>query len=437
MGRLAETIQNRLPKGDFVRNVVTLMTGTTFAQALTIIITPVLTRIYIPGDFGILGVYTSIIGVLAVICCGRYELAIVLPEKDEDASNLILVSILWTLVSTVTTLLIIMVGGEWLAGILKSPAIITWLWLLPLNVFCIGFFQTLNYWNTRFKNYKRLATRQITQSSVTAGAQLGFGFLTNAGAGGLIAGQLIGLFAATSFLINKFRIEDYVKVKRSLSRLELRKVADLYKKYPIYSMLPSVVDSLTVALPVIFFTKYFDLGITGQYALGVRLLLLPGALIGAAVAQVYFQKIAEDYNQSGSIAATVEKTCKALLMIAVPFCLAIMLLGPWLFTFFFGSNWTTAGEFARILAPDIALRFVASPLSIVFGVINRQEISALWQMTALAVTAASLGISLTVYDAYHSIAFLMGSDLLIYALYLVLIFRVSGAEFKNVLRMVK
>ncbi len=437
MGRLSETIQKLLPKGGFVRDVVTLMTGTAFAQSLTIIITPVLTRIYTPGDFGVLGIYTSIIGILAVICCGRYELAIVLPEKDEDASNLILASLLWTVVSTATVLVIIIIWGEWVASILKSPAITTWLWLLPINVLGLGLFQTLNYWNTRFKNYKRLATRQITQSSATASAQLGFGFLTKLGAGGLIAGQLIGLFIATSFLIKKFTIEDYVNVKRSLSVRELRKVAAKYKKYPIYSMLPSILDSLTVALPVMFFAKYFNLGITGQYSLGVRLLSLPASLIGAAVAQVYFQKIAVEYNRTGSIAAIVQQTCKALLMIAGPFCLIIMLLGPWLFTFFFGSNWTTAGEFSRILAPDIALRFVASPLSIVFGAVNRQEISALWQLIALVITSASLGLSLTMHDAYRSISFLMVSDLLLYSLYLFLIFRVSGAELKNIFRVAK
>lgn len=388
-----------------------------------------------PEDFGALGVYTSIIGILAVICCGRYEQAIVLPEEDKDASNLILVSILWTLISAAIVLLIIIIKGEWIANILKSPALITWLWLLPINVLFLGAYQTLNLWNTRFKNFKRLATRQITQSFVTASTQVSFGFLPKLGAGGLIGGQLIGLVAATCFLIRKFITEDYMRVKNSLSKQVIKKVVAEYKKYPIYSMLPSILDSLTVALPIMFFSTYFNLSISGQYSLAIRLLYLPSSLIGTAVAQVYFQKLAEEYNQTGNISIIVKNTFKSLLIIAVPFCFVIMLLGPWIFTFFFGSNWTISGIYSRILAPSMALRFVVSPLSRVFGALNRQEISAIWQVIALAVTAASLGISIILKNALFSVLFLTISDLMIYSLYLFFIFRVSGVELKNVFRM--
>ena len=435
--KFRQLIQKPKTSVSFVQNVVTLMTGTTFAQVLTIIIMPVLTRIYTPGDFGILGVYTSIIGILAVICCGRYELAIVLPEEDKDACNLILVSILWTLITALIILIIVIVGRGWVAFLLKSPRIATWLWLLPINVFCLGLYQTLNYWNTRFKNYKRLAKRQITQSSVTAGVQLSLGFLTKLGAGGLIIGQLVGLIIAISFLIKKFIIEDYVSLKLCFSKQGIIKVAAKYKKYPIYNMLPSILDSLTIALPVMFFTKYFDLDIAGQYSLGVKLLYLPASLIGAAVAQVYFQKIAEEYNKTGDVTKIVKETCKSLLVIAIPFCLIMMLLGPWLFTFFFGSNWRMAGEFCRILAPAIALSFVVSPLSRVFGALDRQEISALWQVIALVATATSLGISLILQNTYYSVLLLMLNNILLYSLYLFLIFRVSGVEVKKLVKVVE
>ncbi len=432
--KLAQAILDRLPEGSFIKNVLTLMTGTVFAQALTLIITPVLTRIYTPDDFGLFGVYISIIGICAILCCGRFDMAIVLPEEKEEASNLVLASLIWTFLFTIIVLLIINIWGESVASLLGSPTAKTWLWLLPVNVFFLGVFQTLNYWNTRHKNYERLATRKMTQSSLTAVAQLSFGFLTKVGAVGLIAGQLIGLFGATSFLIKKFTEEDFSNVKRNLSTHRIRTVATRYKKYPIFNMLPSVIDSITVALPVLFFTKYFDLNVAGQYSLGVRLLYLPASLIGAAVAQVYFQRIAEEYNKTGSIDIIVRRIFKALVMIAIPFCLIIMIMGPWLFSFFFGSAWTTAGEFCRILAPAIGLRFAVSPLSQVFGAVNKQEVSAIWQVTAFVITVASLGLSLLFRDAYYSVSFLMISDLFVYSFYLFLIFKVSGVELNPIRR---
>ncbi len=42
------------PKSKFSRNVLTLMTGTTISQAIPIAISPILTRIYTPEDFGMM-----------------------------------------------------------------------------------------------------------------------------------------------------------------------------------------------------------------------------------------------------------------------------------------------------------------------------------------------------------------------------------------------
>ena len=47
------------------------MTGTTIAQAIPIAISPILTRIYIPEDFGVFALYMSLAFILSVIATGR------------------------------------------------------------------------------------------------------------------------------------------------------------------------------------------------------------------------------------------------------------------------------------------------------------------------------------------------------------------------------
>ena len=81
-------IKSLKPKSEFSRNVFTLMTGTTIAQAIPIAISPILTRIYTPEDFGLLALFLAITIIIGSIANGRYELAIMLPEKDEDAINI-------------------------------------------------------------------------------------------------------------------------------------------------------------------------------------------------------------------------------------------------------------------------------------------------------------------------------------------------------------
>ncbi len=63
------------------RNILTLMTGSTIAQAIPIAISPILTRLYTPEDFGVLALFTSLVTIFSVISTGRYEFAIMLPKK--------------------------------------------------------------------------------------------------------------------------------------------------------------------------------------------------------------------------------------------------------------------------------------------------------------------------------------------------------------------
>jgi O-antigen/teichoic acid export membrane protein len=94
-------------KSEFTRNVLTLMTGTTIAQAIPIAISPILTRIYTPEDFGIFALFIAISSIVGSIVNGRYELAIMLPKKDEDAINILVLGLIIT--SFISLLLLILI----------------------------------------------------------------------------------------------------------------------------------------------------------------------------------------------------------------------------------------------------------------------------------------------------------------------------------------
>ena len=96
-------------KSEFSRNVLTLMTGTTIAQAIPIAISPILTRIYTPEDFGLFAIFIAITSIFGSMANGRYELAIMLPTKDEDAINIFALGfIISTFISLVLLLLVVL-----------------------------------------------------------------------------------------------------------------------------------------------------------------------------------------------------------------------------------------------------------------------------------------------------------------------------------------
>lgn len=81
-------IMNRIRKIIFsntFKNLSTLMSGTVIAQLIGILASPLLSRLYTPSNFGLWGTFLSIVAVITVIASLKYELGIILEEKEESA----------------------------------------------------------------------------------------------------------------------------------------------------------------------------------------------------------------------------------------------------------------------------------------------------------------------------------------------------------------
>ncbi len=139
----------KLHGSEFARNVGTLMSGTAIAQAIPVLVSPILSRIYSPDDFGILALFMAISIVISVISTGRYELAIMLPEEKRDASNILALAVILTFFTSIVTLILILILKGFIADFFDEPGIENWLYLIPLVVLFTGTYNTFNYWSTR------------------------------------------------------------------------------------------------------------------------------------------------------------------------------------------------------------------------------------------------------------------------------------------------
>lgn len=428
------SVLEQFKQGSSARNVLTLMSGTAIAQGLALGFAPVLTRIYKPEDFGVLGLYISIVGIFSVIICWRYELAIVLPRENKDAANILIMSIIINAGMCILALLGVVFFADTLSSWVGMPELVSWLWLMPISLFLSGLYQAFNYWSTRNKQFKRLSISKVNRAATGGGCQLGLGFLTNLGAGGLLGGYIFGQLAGAGVLIGQVLKNDCKAILDAISRSTMVKQAGKYRKYPIYGSWPSLLNNLTASIPVFFFARFFDSAIVGFYSLGMRILQVPLSLIGMSISQVFFQRIAEEYNRGGMIQPLVQKTFKRLFLLSLP-VLCVMLLAPPLFELLFGVEWRIAGVYVQILSPALAIKFVASPLSVVFGVLNRQELATIWKVFSLISTSVFLFASLIFSDPFYSMVFLSINDVFLYLLYLIMIFKVSaGVSIINILK---
>ena len=75
-------------KSEYIRHIITIVTGTMFAQLLPLLITPLLTRLYSPESFGLFANFIAITAIISSIVSLRLEMAILLPKSTKIAQFL-------------------------------------------------------------------------------------------------------------------------------------------------------------------------------------------------------------------------------------------------------------------------------------------------------------------------------------------------------------
>lgn len=368
---------------EFSKNVLTLATGTTLAQAIPVAISPILTRIYTPEDFGVLSIFMAASAILGSIISGKYEIAIMLPKHTDKAFKIFqLCCIIVFSLSIILFVLIIFFKTE-IALFLKSPEVENWLILTPISVFSIGVYNALKIFNTRVKNFKEIAISNVYKSAGGGFTQLGLGALSY-GVFGLIGGQIISYLGGGGILVKS--ILNYFPIKHFIDFRTAKNLLFRYCKFPLYTLPGTLLNVTNLNILSFLISGIFSTQILGFYALANRMLGLPSVVIGQNIGQVYFQKMTETKNKGGDTKKIFSNSFKKLLLLSVPiFTFAYLTIEP-LFVFVFGSNWYSSGQYAKILIPLIAIRFISSSLSSTTNIFEKQQLTLLFGTILLTTT---------------------------------------------------
>lgn len=356
----------------FLKNILTLMTGTTIAQVLPILASPLLTRIYTPADFGGFGLFMSILSIFSVVACWRYELAIALPEKDRDALNILCLSIMIGCINCLLLSAFIPLfpyAGKWIG---LSNEVVQVLWLLPVSIFLVGLYQALNQFAIRKKLFRRMAASQMGRSITIVGGQVGMGLFVSIGSASLIVGQILGQFVSALLLFRTIRKKEKKSIRTSIKWDLIKQQLVRYKKFPIFSTWSSLMNTSSVHLPLLLLAVFFSPAAVGMYTLANRVLMTPVSIIGTAISQVFLQKATEEnrHQRLGDFSLIVFK--KLLAFGLVPLTL-LTIVAPELFTVIFGSEWEKAGMYVQFLSIWVLFVFISSPLSSIFNILELQK----------------------------------------------------------------
>lgn len=387
------------PRGQFSRSVTVLARGTVLGQAITVLVSPILTRLYTPEDFGVLGVYASILGIITVVASLRYEYAIPLPEDDQTAANVLAFCFILLLGMSLLSWFVVWRLGEQIVVWANVPGLKPYLWLIPLGMFGAGTYQILNYWAVRKRDFPRLARTRLSRGVARAALQVGVGF-AHSGPLGLLLGQLAGETAGSASLGLAAWRKNRALFK-AVSLQGIRWAGTKFRRFPLFSSWGSLINALGIQVPQLLFAAFYGAQVAGWFALGQRVIAGPLNIVVDSVAQVYFgeaARLAKD-NPKAMRHLFLKLTGRLALAGGLPIAVSCA-LAPLFFTFVFGQEWETAGRYAQILAVMFAVRFAVVPLSHSLNILERQDLFSAWEGTRLILVAGGLLIG-HIWKASH------------------------------------
>ncbi|WP_306642816.1 lipopolysaccharide biosynthesis protein [Sanyastnella coralliicola] len=364
---------SQLKTSEFVKNVLTLLTGTALGQVIALVLSVIVTRIYDPEMFASLEHFAMFIGILGVIAGGKYEAAIMLPKTEEEAKHLLALTIRIGLFSGIGLTAVFFFFRDGIGNLIGNDDIKPYLWLVGPTVFFFVVRTAMGYWFSRQKNYKPASAAKVFFSAVSEPLKIGTG-AAGIRPGGLIYGVVGGHLVAATFLWWRFKqqVADGFKGVTKAQRFEQGKV---FSDYPQYSILGSLLNRLAQWLHIALFGLLF--GEAGLIAVGFmglsrRIVLAPMNMLATSFSQVYFQRLTEipDGSQLRSFYLTSLKRFSvfALFVIAV-----IWVLPDQTTTWIFGEEWDGVMRYLRILVFWFACNFAVASLGFILHRIRKQK----------------------------------------------------------------
>lgn len=361
---MLKRLRARLEKHEFLKHLLVLMSGTAIAQILPIAASPIISRLYSPEEMGVYTMFMAFVAGVLTIATWRYDLAIVLPRRVEDARALVKLSNRLSALTCVVAGLTLFIAAGPISSALQMPELRPWLAAVGVVAWAYSQVSIFNYWCNRNKQYKLMSTNRIGQSVTTTGTQLGLG-AAQVGTSGLIISTFLGQLVAAGNLFRKSRTQIYGQPSSSK-----RAMMAEYKKMPLMNAPTAVMDAIRLNGTTLMIGAFFSKGAVGQFGQAWKLLQTPAGLINSSLSQVFFQKLS--VTERGQMLGVVKKgIVRSALIGVVPFAL-IWVLSPPLFPVIFGQRWAMAGLIGQALVPWLYLNFITSPISMLFVVVRRQ-----------------------------------------------------------------
>ena len=360
--------KSKFVSSEFSRSVITLISGTVIAQALSLLISPLLTRIYSPEEMGDLNIYIRAVGFLSAVATARYELSLPLPKREEHSFLLYRLSIRIAMYVLAGSSFLFFLYFLFTSFDIKSISLAVFVIISSVFVILINLGTN---WAIRKKQFKKISFSRML-NSISSNLLKWFLGALGWGTFGLLLASLLGyMLSSLTFF------KEWFKVKKEHSYFKsdkkTRVLMNTYREFPAINLPHVMVDLGKDLLLAFFMVFYFSKDVFGWYSHSYAVLQMPIAIIGTSIGQVFFNRCAEIVNNGGSTVGILRKTVGILFAVSIiPFTILFFFGAP-MFSFVFGQNWEQAGYFSEIMSIWFFMNFVNSVVSTLPTILHQQK----------------------------------------------------------------
>lgn len=387
-------------KKPFVRNVFILASGTAMSQAVNMVFSPLITRIYGPEAYGLMGTFTAIVQIIGPIAALSFPIAIVLPKYDKEAKMVVKLSFFTTLVTTLIISLLLFLINDFVVNIFNLETISRFLYFIPFVVLSAGILQIIQQWMVRKNLFQIPAKANLIETTFVNSGKFAIGLLyPHASVLIFFTAFRQGIRALLMYLFSEKINLKKIFLLTEDEKSSMLKQAKKYRDFPLFRTPEVVLSAVSSNTPVLLLTSFFGPGVAGFYSIARTVLGVPSTLIAKSVGDVFYPRVSKAAQNEQKIATLIIKSTFYLALIGlIPYGL-IILFGPWLFGFVFGQDWIIAGEYARWVSLFSFFNFINRPSIQTLPVISAQKFQLAFTSSKLIVTSVGLLVGFFVFSS--------------------------------------
>ncbi len=395
-----------------------------FAQAIPLLSLPILTRLFPAESFGVLALLLSVAAALAVLSTLRFDLAMVLPDLEEEAVDIAGLTCLTTIVVALLTIIIGVGGLEVLQPSSVGISSAVGLSLVVAMTILIAVQQVSIAFATRRKNFPGIAATGVISHSTNLFVAVVSGLFSPT-LTALAEARAFGQLAASGNLVRQERTA-WSQISLQRSALRARELLKRYRPFILFNAPYSLVGSLMRDIPLYTLLTLHSASTAGLYGIARTVTFAPALLGSAAFSQVFFRYALEN-RASLEFSAQIKRWLRLGLVASAPAFAIAAAWGEEIFSLVFGQAWAESGSMAASLAIAAWWSLQTSWPERIFEVQGKQVVSFTIQSVGDLITA--FGFILLVWSDARlttSIALLALGQSLTYQIYTAYVARLSG-----------